>query len=121
MCAAARSCGGRDLSGCARSLPAAAALIQMRAAAALQRTTRRHRRGVTNSAGLVPPAIPPHLLADGAGDPRRPRLHLRHAPLGRAACDFQHQLGTRRFLELLTLADRDDECAGAADDAVLVI
>src|SRR6266542_2277630 len=71
--------------------------------------------------GLVPPAIPLHLLTDGAGDSRHARLHLRHAPLGRAASDLQHQLGTRRFLELLTLADWDDECTGTADYAVLVI
>src|SRR5262245_28119340 len=74
-----------------------------------------------NSAALVSPAIPPHLLADGAGDARGPRLHRYHASLRRAASYLQHQLGTRRFLELLALADGDDEGTGAADHAILII
>ena len=40
---------------------------------------------------------------------------------GVAAGDLQHQLGARRLAELVALADRDDEGAGAADHAILVI
>src|SRR5207247_9362299 len=62
-----------------------------------------------------------HVPADRAREPWRPRLHGDQTPLRNKPRDLQHQLGAGRLLELLALADGDDERAGAADDAVLVI
>src|SRR5882762_3809010 len=69
----------------------------------------------------IAPALPPHLLADGAGYPRHSRLRRNDAWLGRASGDLQHELGADRILELRPFADRNDEGARAADDAILVI
>ena len=57
----------------------------------------------------IAPALPPHFLADGAGNPLRSRLRGNDARLRRAPGDLEHQLGAGRLLELIALADRDDE------------
>src|SRR4029077_12194648 len=67
------------------------------------------------------PALPPHLFADGTGNPRCPRLGRDDARLWRATGDFQHKFCAGRILELRPLADRHDERAWAADHAVLVV
>src|SRR5262245_54289624 len=70
---------------------------------------------------LVAPALLPQPLADGAGDARGPRLGRDHALRRLPAGDLQHELGADRLLELLALADRDDECARSANHAILVV
>src|SRR5215204_1160522 len=71
--------------------------------------------------GSISPAVAPHLLADCAGDARRARLRRHDPPLGRAPGNFEQELGAGRFLELLARVNGNDEGAGAADHAVLVI
>src|SRR5215216_1393415 len=71
--------------------------------------------------GSIPPAVAPHLLADCAGDAWRARLRRHDPPLGRAPGNFEQELGAGRFLELLARVNGNDEGAGAADHAVLVI
>src|SRR5688500_16174002 len=78
-------------------------------------------RGRTKERSSIPPALLPDLLADGAGDARTTRRGRNDTRLGHTACNFQHQLGADRLLELMTLLDRNDECARAADDTVLEI
>src|SRR5689334_1871383 len=72
---------------------------------------------------LPAPPILPDLLADQAIDPRLPALRCcRHHPALRLqAGDFEQQFCADRFLELVAVLDRDDEGAGTADHAVLVI
>src|SRR5262245_26729977 len=67
------------------------------------------------------PALAPHLLADRAGNPRPARLNRDDARVRRAACDLEHELGADGVLELLTLANRNDECARPANHAILVV
>src|SRR6266446_4362215 len=70
---------------------------------------------------LVPPAIPPHLLTDGARDARRSSLHREQTLRRHSVRDLQHQFRADRILELFPLADRHDKSAGAADHTILVI
>src|SRR5262245_17481894 len=76
---------------------------------------------VVSRARSVSPAVAPHLFADGAGHARWASLHRHHAPFRHEARDLEHELGAGRLLELVALADRDHERAGAADDAILVV
>src|SRR5437764_12859242 len=97
---------------CARTRPTRAWQRQAETFAPTQQVT---------AVASIPPALPPHLLADHAGNPRRARLRRDHAALGHAAGDFQHELGAGRLLELLAILDRNDEGTWPADDAVLVV
>src|SRR5258705_9713924 len=70
---------------------------------------------------LPSPPVLPDLLADHAVDARLPAGGRHDRAFGGAARDLEQQLGADRFLELVAVLDRDDERAGTADDAVLVI
>src|SRR6185436_7771252 len=70
---------------------------------------------------LPSPPILPDLLADHAIDARLAAGGGHDWAFGGATSDLEQQLGADRFLELFAVLDRDDERAGAADDAVLVI
>src|ERR1700732_725272 len=67
------------------------------------------------------PAILPDLLADQTGNARLPLRYRNDAALGRAAGDFEQQLGPDRLLELLAILDRHHKRTRTADHAILVI
>src|SRR5262245_61056746 len=76
---------------------------------------------VSSTIEATAPALLPHALADGAGDARSLRGRRNDARLRNQAGDLQHQLGADGIAELVPLANRNDESAGAADHAILVV
>src|SRR6202012_5275562 len=67
------------------------------------------------------PAVLPDLLADQARHARFFLGNPNNAALRSPARDLHQQLGADRLLDLVAILDRDDERAGPADHAVLVI
>ena len=77
--------------------------------------------GIRRSTALPSPPVLPDFLADQAGDARLLLGDRNDPALGRAAGDFEQQLGPDRLLEFVAVLDRDHERSRSADDAVLVI
>src|SRR4029450_9407413 len=69
----------------------------------------------------ISPTFAPHALADGAGDARRVGGSREHAFCRRVAGNFEDELGTGCFFELLAVLDRDYEGPRPTDDAIFVI
>src|SRR6266436_3132651 len=81
----------------------------------------RNSRGDRYIASLPSPAVLPDFLAYQTGDARLLLGRRDNPALGRPPCDFEQQLGTDRFLELVAILDRYHEGARPPDDAVLVV